>query len=496
MSGVVNPRDLLLRGTPTRMVPIVLPPNIIIPGLDALKPDSAKPPPPTGLEAVGALYDVNIRTNPPAFLQGHGYSHTKIYGKIYTGGPLPMFADAAAIFSFIGQVGSFTVGPAVNMRIWATWVTRDGVESSPQGGLYGVLAATGDDAGRLVAALTGPGKPFTVVSEPTVLPDGTVVPVGTYTSAAYMQRFVANRGQIGLLAVDDARIASASATKLTTGTVRVGVHISSSNYVAGQQGWAINGQGGAEFNSVTVRGGIFATYGTIGGCTITGGGVYSPNYVDSVSGWGFDVNGNAQFNQILIRGAIMGGAFRGYGWPTGAGTGFYLGPQGLLLGNPNTGRYFQAAENGDVYTPAFTVIGGRMTVYQLDVIDTLNIRNGAITQMATATGSGSASCNLYIPAGQIMRIVAFASSAEQYANVGVFPNRVSLLIDGVMVNEIHAAVLATDIASGDGSSTYVYSTSGITVMGANSPYGGGGRYVVMTALCPFFVSLVAFGSLR
>ena len=378
MSAVVNPRDLLLRGTPTRLVPVLLPPNVVVPGLQDLLPNAGVPPAPTGFQAVGALYDVNFRTDPPVFLQGHGYGHTKLYGKVYAGGALPVFADAQVLTSFIGQVGSITIGPAVNARFWVSWVTKDGVEGPPSGGLNGAQGQTGEDTERLVGALTGPGKPFTLVTVPTTLPDGTVVPAGTYTSAAFMQRFVASRGQIGLLAVDDARISSLTATKLVSGTIQVGTHIGSSNYISGQQGWAINGSGGAEFSGVTVRGTIFAYAGTIGGCTITGGGIYSPNYSE-YSGWGFDVNGNAQFNQIKIRGRIMGGSFNGWQWPTDGGGGFYLGGEGLLLGNANLGRYFQVAAEGNVYAPGFSIVNGLMTISQVNVINTLNLSGFAVT---------------------------------------------------------------------------------------------------------------------
>ena len=372
MSVVVNPRDLLLRGTPTRLVPVLLPPNVVVPGLQDLLPNAGIPPAPTGFQAVGALYDVNFRTDPPVFTQGHGYGYTKLYGKVYMGGALPTFADAQALTSFIGQVGSITIGPAVNSRFWVSWVTKDGVEGPPAGGLNGTQGQTGEDAERLVGALTGPGKPFTLVTDPTTLPDGTVVPAGTYTSAAFMQRFVASRGQIGLLAVDDARIAALSATKLVSGTIQVGTHISSSNYVGGQQGWAINGSGGAEFSGVTVRGSIFAQSGQIGGCTITAGGIYSPNYSE-YAGWGFDLNGNAQFNQIKIRGRIMGGSYNAYAWPSDGGGGFYLGAEGLLLGNANLGRYIQFTADGSMYAPGLSIDNGALTINQANVIKTLNL---------------------------------------------------------------------------------------------------------------------------
>ena len=431
MSEIINPRDILLQGAPTRMVPVTLPPNVIIPAIEELKPNALKPPAPTGLSVVGALYDLLIRTAPPIFPQGHGYSHTKVYMKIWYGGDLPTFPEAELVSSFIGQVGSVTVGPTINARIWVTWVSRDGVESDPAGGFNGAVAQTPEDADRLVGALTGPGKPFTIVNEPTTLSDGTVVPAGTYTSAAFMQRFVAARGNIGLLAVDDARISSLTATKLVSGTVQVGVHIGSSNYVGGQQGWAINGQGGAEFNNVNVRGGIYATYGQIGGCTITGGGIYSPNFSE-YAGWGFDVNGNAQFNQIKIRGAIMGGSFNDYAWPAGGATGFYLGPAGLLLGNGNIGRYVQITSEGNFYAPGFSIVNGSMTIYQANVISTLNLAgysvivpffsgyngNQDVNQPSYGTPNSSTSGQILVAGSSLIAIVNWTAYLQGFHGFG------------------------------------------------------------------------------
>lgn len=53
-------------------------------------------------------------------------------------------------------------------------------------------------------------------------------------------------------------------------------------------------------------------------------------------------------------GALHGGAFSAYAWPA-SGSGFYLGTEGLLLGNPNTGPYMQLTADGQVYSQNFTI---------------------------------------------------------------------------------------------------------------------------------------------
>ncbi|EPC5388287.1 DUF1983 domain-containing protein [Serratia proteamaculans] len=59
----------------------------------------------------------------------------------------------------------------------------------------------------------------------------------------------------------------------TIDSAKIAQHIQSSNYIAGQRGWAINKDGNAQFHQVTVRGAIYAdagnfNNGTIGNCHI------------------------------------------------------------------------------------------------------------------------------------------------------------------------------------------------------------------------------------
>jgi hypothetical protein len=123
-----------------------------------------------------------------------------------------------------------------------------------------------------IASPSGPGispaMPFIVQTTATTDPAGVTIPPGVYMETAFMKNFVATRGQIGLLAVDDARVSDLSVAKLTAGSLSVGQFIRSTSYVAGTSGWAINADGSSEFSNVTVRGNV--TGSTITGSTITG----------------------------------------------------------------------------------------------------------------------------------------------------------------------------------------------------------------------------------
>jgi hypothetical protein len=60
------------------------------------------------------------------------------------------------------------------------------------------------------------------------------------------------------LGVTNAKIANLSADKLTAGAIAVGQSIRSTNFVNGVSGWTINGDGNAQFGSVSIRGQLTA----------------------------------------------------------------------------------------------------------------------------------------------------------------------------------------------------------------------------------------------
>lgn len=63
-----------------------------------------------------------------------------------------------------------------------------------------------------------------------------------------------------------------------------------------------------------------------------------------------------------ITGAVLHGG-PGYAhstdtWPNSLAGGFRLGPEGLRIGNPLTGRYFHITADGDIYGPDFSIVNG------------------------------------------------------------------------------------------------------------------------------------------
>lgn len=113
-------------------------------------------------------------------------------------------------------------------------------------------------------------------------------------------------------------------------------------------------------------------------------------------------NGKLKANYIHV-GEVMGGAYTGYAWPPAGQTGFYLGPQGFAIGNQNNSNYFWVEANGNIRTPGFSVINGVMTVNQIDVIETANIKRNQVTVPVGATAYGL-QCSTYITVSTACKI--------------------------------------------------------------------------------------------
>lgn len=171
------------------------------------------------------------------------------------------------------------------------------------------------------------------------------------------------------------RITTATIGDGTIGSAKIADTIQSTNYSA-SAGWQINKAGTATFNNVTVRGAVFASSGEFTGSVTSAG--------------------------------LNGGAYSGYAWPA-SGTGFHLGPSGLLLGNANTGPHFQVTSTGDLYAPGFTIIGGAATfsgAISADVVKTASIEGAAVTSgYSSSTAGDYTSVTISVPAGASSIIV-------------------------------------------------------------------------------------------
>lgn len=307
--------------------------------------DLSPPPAPEGLAAKTSGKSIQVTINPQTYTQGHGPGKVIVFGAKYLAAdPLPTYSGSAVLAEFTGDVFAFPVDNGSLYRIWAKSVSVDGVESSIAGGINGV--------------------------EPVA----------------------------GLL--EDVSIANLTASMIRSGSITVGQFIQSSNFLSGSNGWRINGDGVAEFSGVIVRGAVYAAEGRIGGSSITADAISSAGY-DGITGWTINKNGTAYFGSVTLRGSIAGGAFTGFAYPASGQTGFYLGSEGLLLGNANDGKFITIRANGNFESPKMSIIDGTLTISQINVIDTSNIKSNAATIMVSSpspTGTATVSLRLLFEA--------------------------------------------------------------------------------------------------
>ena len=137
--------------------------GLVIPGslgltttVDA-EPDLTPPPTPTGFSATAGISLVNVQCDIATYTMGHGHAKSILYGaKRANGGALPVFANAAPLADFSGNVFGYPTDPATTWHLWLKWVTVDNVPSNiPAGGTNGVVVTTGEDVALLLTALAG-----------------------------------------------------------------------------------------------------------------------------------------------------------------------------------------------------------------------------------------------------------------------------------------------------------------------------------------------------
>ena len=118
-------------------------------------------------------------------------------------------------------------------------------------------------------------------------------------------------------------------------------------------------------DGVTVPIGMYVADAFIQNASITnakiGGDIWSSNYSPGQAGWYLNRAGDMEINNLRARGHIAGGSFTHWDWPEIGTTGFYLGPEGLAIGNERNGRFFLASVNGDVSAPGFSILDGVAT---------------------------------------------------------------------------------------------------------------------------------------
>jgi len=233
-------------------------------------------PTPTGVIITPGFNYVFIECGTPDYATGHGHDKTQVYAQEYNSTVTPLIGDTTRtklVAEFKGTVGTFNAKPNTAYRVWLKWVTVDGVASVnpyPTAVVNNVLTqvlggyavTTGADVGKVVDALTGPDKPFVILTEAEAaaksITDGVTYTAGTYATQSFIKNAQIGNAQIKTASITDAKIASLAVSKLTTGNLKVGTNISSSVYEKDVTGWIINANGTAQFDAASIRGTLTA----------------------------------------------------------------------------------------------------------------------------------------------------------------------------------------------------------------------------------------------
>lgn len=382
-------------------------------GGDPYVPDLTPPPNVTGLAAVAGINSVIVTWDIAGYTVGHGPGAVNLYVSLRApGSALPTFGDANLFYTAPAplMIAALAVEPNTRVHIWAKHVTVDGVESpDPAGGTNGVTVTTGQDVAHLLEVLAGQiraSELHAALSARIDLIDGVGAgSVNARIAAESSARTTADSAIAATMSTLQASVGNTASAIATEASVRANAdgHLSALYTVRAQLtqdgrtvvgGFGLSGtsSGSAgptiDFGVMANRFWVAAPTGSAGvssikpfvvqttedvvnGVTIPPGvymdAAYIKNLQAMVARLGVAWIDNAMIAELSaakitagslwVGGRITGGNFTGWAWPA-AGGGFYLGPEGLLLGNYNVGRYLEVRADGDLYAPGFSIVGG------------------------------------------------------------------------------------------------------------------------------------------
>ena len=148
------------------------------------------------------------------------------------------------------------------------------------------------------------------------------------------------------------------------------------------------------------------------GSFIVENGKVKANYLDTID--------------LTVKGEILGGGFTSHAWPATGVSGFYLGPNGLRLGNRTDGKYFEATSSGNIYAPGLTIEDGQATFSGKITAGSIDLTKlSGMSQVLTADGTFT------VPEGMTSMTVtvkgagggggASFTSGNEYNGITVYP---------------------------------------------------------------------------
>jgi hypothetical protein len=504
------------------------------------EPDLTPPPNVTGLAAGAGITSVVVTWDVPAYSVGHGPGAVNLYVVLREpSDPLPTFGDANLFYSArpatLG-IAALAIEANTRVHIWAKHVTVDGVESpDPAGGTNGVVVTTGQDVSHLLEVLNGSitlSQLHAALSAEIALISGS----GAGSVNARIASEAATReseddaiaasvttlsstvaGNSAALAIEASTRATADGHLGSLYTVRAQVTQDGRTVVGG---FGLSGSSGPgagptiDFGVLANRFWIGAPSGATGvaatqpfvvqttddvvnGVTIPRGvymdAAYIKNLTALVARLGTAWIDNAmiasvsaakiQTGTLWVGGRITGGAFTGWAWPAPGGTGFYLGPEGLLLGNHNDGAYFQVTAGGSVYAPGFSISGGSASFSGALSGATGTFSGNLSAAGGTFSGALSAATGHFAGTLDAASVTTGQFGTDRLGNLSV--TTLKIQDEAVTVPRFYEAADQTSIGS-----------SFVTVLSATPPAGGGFICTVSFNASPVSGGVDAYGEVQ
>lgn len=442
--------------------------------------DSTPPAAPTGLKAGGALASIILSWTPLA--DSSNIAHTEIWRSDSND-----FSKAVLIGQAPGYIYADNIGSGATKFYYIRYVNLANVPG-PFNSQNGTQGQTGVDAGYLLDVLSanppnGDYSPLLYVQPEEIVIGGVTIPAGVYFNNAYSRNLSVNNAMLGIASVDtlnvkNAAIKSAQIDLLAVQNQHIGGFIQSTNYSAGNQGagWRIDKNGNAEFNTGVFRGTLAAATGTFSGQLNAATGTFS-GLLNAAGG--------------VFRGSVRSDSFaNGYAWPPAGQRGYYLGPEGILVGNFNGGGAFfqfdQASNRiffgGELFGATGT-FSGQLTAQAVNAVRTINIADESvsITSSYNAFAGGADvthtfAFNMPNPGSYII-LATFAYSGGfggDESNRSTLSDSFGQLRTASVTGGILAGGISTLIASREGvpAGSYTFSLRGQTTRVDNPGFSG------------------------
>lgn len=200
---------------------------------------SVPPPDPTGFVATGAFASILLNWEVPGYAN---HAYTEIWrDSAAQGETAPAFDLTRAQLVDVISNGPYTDHPTATQEprtfyYWLRHVSTSGLRSGLSDRVEAQLAT---DPGYIMSVLLGENSPYNEgdpllieVDTPTTV-NGVYVPAGIYIRDLFVQNGTITNAKIANLAVDDAKIDSVSATKITTGELQATRSIEVNGYIFG-----------------------------------------------------------------------------------------------------------------------------------------------------------------------------------------------------------------------------------------------------------------------